>query len=75
MFYGLGSKWFLEQFVNILMMEADDAGDVIVVNRFSPNLSVREILNTIAKKIVSALESKTNIEQARNFENREWTVP
>ena len=43
MFYGLGSKWFLGQFVEYLDDgSADSAGDVIVVNGFSPNLSVRE---------------------------------
>ncbi len=70
MFYGLGSKkWFLEQFVEYLDDgSADSAGDVIVVNGFSPNLSVREILSTIAKKIVKRpLKGKTNIEQAREI--------
>ena len=70
MFYGLGSKkWLLERFVEYLDDgTVESAGDVIVVNGFSPNLSIREILNTIAKKIVKhTLKGKTNVEQAREI--------
>jgi len=70
MFYGLGSKkWLLERFVQYLDDgTAESAGDVIVVNGFSPNLSIREILNIISKKLVKrTLKGKTNVEQAREI--------
>jgi hypothetical protein len=68
-FFGLGSKLsLLERLAQFLDDGTPDgAGDVVVVNGFSPHLSIKEILNTLSANVAKLSKSeigKSNIDHA-----------
>ena len=71
MFFGFGSKkGLLESFVDFLDDGTPDgAGEVVVVNGFSPHLSVKEILNALAKHVakmpMNSVAFNTDMDRAR----------